>query len=447
MNQDSQYEELARRILEDPPASWPGNTGGLRVETKSMPHSLRENLLSAARAGAQRKEVRRGLPRAAWAGGLAAAAALLVGVYVAFVGLPRTATDAPLQALVEFAVGDARSGDRVLRTGDLLDERASVRVGPQSVAVLSVGKEPHRAEVRLQAGAHVRLDQLRATRVRGTLESGAALVRVAPFGPGTSGPRTERSFVLASPTAIASVRGTRFALAVAPSGDATLTVFEGSVAFRRRWPELEELPKGLVSESPLLSAAVEIVTKAETSVAAGSESAVPKPDYSARIQRLTELAQALAHPALSVLRNRTDVTAQEKKAALTVLAQRFPDEAARASMVRRVRDAFAEPPTVTKLSEEQQDERRQAAESLDPAERQARYAKLMKELGSRKADRETFRKEVSRALGKAPQVVKLKNGKTLYGSIFGHDGKYRVFTESGVHTVDPSEIEEIQFAP
>ena len=86
---------------------------------------------------------------------------------------------------------------------------------------------------------------------------------------------------------------------------------------------------------------------------------------------------------------------------------------------------------------------RQSLEQPSEAERKVRYEALLKQNPA--PDRETFRRTATQALGKAPQEILLKNGETLFGSVFGLEGKYQVYTAQGIRVVDQDQVEEIRF--
>ena len=68
-----------------------------------------------------------------------------------------------------------------------------------------------------------------------------------------------------------------------------------------------------------------------------------------------------------------------------------------------------------------------------------RYRQLLELAAS---DRDTFQREATRALGKAPQEILLVHGEILFGSVFGEDGKYKGYTASGIRLLESAEIEE-----
>ena len=445
-------EELARRLLEEPPEAWPGELQGLRIETRQMPAALRARLDSLATAevtDAQSAGRFRGRRPTAWFAGparlaLAAgftAAVCAIGLYV-FANF--RSGGGRLQAALTFVRGDVRSGARKLGTGERLGETDVLSVGKDSVAALLVAQGPLHTELRVSADTELRFTDMRAALLEARLSRGAAMVRVsrsAAAQPGEGGPLV----ALSSPAAIASVRGTHFSLDLNSAGDTRLSVYAGTVSFRRRWPQIEELPAALITQSPLLSGAMRILTHAASSVKEGGESVVLGRDLTDRARRLMRLRSALAEPSVAGLRGRPSVSQAELNAALASLAHSFSAPAEPASTLKLMAEEFGVPPHVTFRTSEELDDRRLALESVSPAERESRYQTLIKKLADSSMDKETFRREVTAALGKAPQEIRLKNGKTVYGSVFGVDGRYRVYTRSGVQTLAPDEIEEILF--
>ncbi|MBI3395062.1 MAG: FecR domain-containing protein [Spirochaetia bacterium] len=451
MSEMNHHEDLARRILDTPPSAWPGELGALRVETTPMPADLRAKLKAMSKAPAPQttsvpaaSNVRPFMLRRAPA--LAAAASLLIvfgtGLYI-YLARPFGTSGS---AVVAFAEGRVDSGERHLVAGDRLKEGGTLSTAGNSLAVITIEQGRMESMFRVRPESELRLETLAADATIAKLVSGNLLVQFNPRKGQehqTAGVTQNRILSIRSGNAEATVIGTEFSLEVSKQGDARLTTYSGSVAFRRRWASLEDLPDALLSQSRFLTDARDILAKAGASVPPDHQSVIGQADFNDRLSRVSQLEKALNHPALVLLRSQPKPQKEDVQAALDVLAQAFPTDQDKTKALEGMRAAFGQAPQVTKIDSETSQELKRLLESPGEKERAVRYEQLKS--AARTMDKETFTREAAKALGKAPQEIVLKNGETIYGSLFGENGLYKVYTATGVRTVNPDEIEEIRF--
>ncbi|MCE9597371.1 MAG: FecR domain-containing protein [Spirochaetia bacterium] len=434
---DNRHEELARRLLNEPPTQWPKELAPLRVEMRTMPLALRaklDTLNKAAQAQAiadKPANVASKLPfRIAVASfGTAVAAGLIV-----YFGLFMNSNVAP--ATIVTVDGQVLKNGAPAKAGDTLRENEQLKVGSDSLAVVVAQHGESEARLRVQPDSDISVESLRADLFDVRIKVGRLLAMV-PRKPKPG----SRSLYISTPTTVASVRGTVFSVELNSSSDSMLSTYEGTVSFRRRWEALEDLPPALIKRSEILSSSVEIFEKASASVGAGTQSVVRDQDFKDRLSRIEPLNSVLSGPLFVGLRKKKNPADAEIQAALQALDQAFANAEARAGILKQVEAAFGQPPQIETPSAEELKARREAFEALSPGERQARYD----ELRAKPMDRETFKREATRVFGKAPQEIILKNGETIFGTIFGESGRYRVYTATEVRLVDPEEIEEILF--
>lgn len=428
----SPHEELARRLLEEPSSAWPDELQALRVPIRPMPASLRSQL-NALATPAPLRETPRAPARLPTRGTLrlAAAATLVlsmgVALYLYSLRSPTGGRDS-LVATVTVAEGSLRRAGAAVVSGDTISEGDELAVAAGSRATVSAARDGTEAQLQIQPDSQMRFDALRREHVQAHLHQGSVLASLAHKDQNKDA-GTSRAFGLSLTTSTceARVTGTSFSWEQSPVGDTTLATFEGTVAFRRRWDALEDLPEELIAESEVLSATRRILVEAESPVPAGSQSAVAHSDFRSRLQGVAALERLLAHPALTRLRttrrqgDRRDAgdaigdTARdadlqaEIETARRAIDEAFPTPQQRAEIVEHARKAFGQPPVV------------------------------------RTMDRAAFRREAVRLYGKAPQEIVLKTGETIFGTVFGEDGRYRVYTATGLTILSPDQIEEIRF--
>ncbi|MBL8020167.1 MAG: FecR domain-containing protein [Leptospirales bacterium] len=429
------HEELARRLLDQPSSQWPKELAPLRVEMRSMPPALRAKLDAMNQSTSQGKPVtsislvrRRSFRIAAASFGTAIAASVLV--YFAFI---RQGEVPPVNIVT--AEGEVLRNGTAVKSGDKLREGETLKVGNEGLAVLSGEDKGDEDKLRVQGGSELALESLQT----GVLEFRMKVGRLLALVPKKK-ERGSREFWISTPTTVASVRGTVFSVET-DVASTKLSTYEGAVEFRRRWEALEDLSPILIAKSEVLSGTLKVFQKASANVESGMESNVSDADFKERLSKIEPLSGILSGPDFVRLRKKKKLTEAETEGALKALDQAFSTNEARSEILKRVDAAFGEAPAVVTMTPEEMKARRESFEALSPAERQAKYDELRK----KPMDRETFKREATRLMGKAPQEVILKNGETLYGTIFGDNGRYRVYTATEMRIVSPEEVEEILF--
>lgn len=454
---EQRFEDLARRILDEPSSSWPEELKGLRTQKKAMPEGLRLRLQAMNEAALQEKRQEDakeaalesdgtssadGKPadgrvlqmkrfrRIAAFSSLPAAAAAAVLIYFGFIysgpdRIPTTLSYA--EGPIQLNAQTAEKGQDLIE-GDVLSVPAEALA---SVEAPTVG-----VTLRLHGNTSLLMARLRPERLQFRLDQGSALARLQRDDSQTAKP----GLAIVTETGEASVIGTVFSVEK-DTQQTRLTTYEGTVSYRRRWSDLEDLPESLITESELLTRARRVFLEAKASVDKGKESVISASDFQTRLALIPALNQALNLPAVSALRNKESVSKEQMDAALKAIEESLKDESTD-TIVAGVQEAFGQPPEVTSLDGDSLAGRRQTMEALSVEERNRRFKEMMSKGG---LDKETFRKQATELLGKAPQEIILVNGEHIFGTIFGENGKYTVYTASGVRIISPEEIEEILF--
>lgn len=454
---EQRFEDLARRILDEPSSSWPEELKGLRTQKKAMPEGLRLRLQAMNEAALQEKrqddakeaalesdgtssadgkpadgrvlQMKR-FRRIAAFSSLPAAAAAAVLIYFGFIysgpdRIPTTLSYA--EGPIQLNAQTAEKGQDLIE-GDVLSVPAEALA---SVEAPTVG-----VTLRLHGNTSLLMARLRPERLQFRLDQGSALARLQRDDSQTAKP----GLAIVTETGEASVIGTVFSVEK-DTQQTRLTTYEGTVSYRRRWSDLEDLPESLITESELLTRARRVFLEAKASVDKGKESVISASDFQTRLALIPALNQALNLPAVTALRNKESVSKEQMDAALKAIEESLKDESTD-TIVAGVQEAFGQPPEVTSLDGDSLAGRRQTMEALSVEERNRRFKEMMSKGG---LDKETFRKQATELLGKAPQEIILVNGEHIFGTIFGENGKYTVYTASGVRIISPEEIEEILF--
>ncbi|MBX7057204.1 MAG: hypothetical protein K1X75_04015 [Leptospirales bacterium] len=435
MSSEEERKELARRLLEQSPENWPAELQGLRGAARKMPPELRDRLIAMHRVPA----VARGTASDFWRKRLlSAAAALLLAAGVGFGTYRYLQQDESYQAELVALSGAMKSAGNEARTGLLVAESDRLQASQEARAALALSLPAARIEWRIFGAAELQLARLRGDQAVVALSSGRLYSRMDRTG------IEERpvALVIHMAHSAAEVRGTRF-ISEASQQQESLTGLEGEVRFRRRWDALEELPPSVLALSPLLERALEILQQANSVVGPATASTVPVADFDRRLNAVARLRSLLEAPAFSTLRQHSEASDSELQRCRQEIASRFPSAADLQAELTAFRLAFGDPPQVQSIGEERSDFLQQEAESMSEAERDARYASLRADLAG-KGEVE-FRAAAVERLGRAPQRIRLKSGKVIFGVIFGVEGRYRVYTADDTLLIAPEDIEEISF--
>lgn len=433
------YEELARRLLETPPREWPGALPALRVEKKTMPPQLRARLQAMGQEKSSPPgEIEEGRKASApaWRRPLIAAAALILAAGGGWWVYLQIAAPGAVQASVEYVHGVVRgsAGDlqqgQSLRAGDILRSEAG------AVAGLAVKSPAAAVAVRLFSQSTLAIVGLQSEQMEFQLSDGALHARLDAVDGAAPTLRIRTQF------SQSTVVGTRFALEHKGS-ELRLSTFEGRVAFRRRLPELDELPPELFSRSELLQALRQVLIDASASVGASSESTVAGDEVRTRFARLPALQAMLSGEAVTRLRQSPAPAAAEIDAALVAIEAAYPGEAERQRLIADFRAAFGDPPVVRSLDSFENEERERVLLEPGPEEREARFQALLRDHPQMSPTE--FASQATRVLGKAPQRIELLDGTMVFGVIYGEGGQYRVYTAQGPRLLRPDQIREIYF--
>lgn len=454
---EQRFEDLARRILDEPSSSWPEELKGLRTQKKAMPEGLRLRLQAMNEVALQEKRQEDakeaalesdgtssadGKPadgrvlqmkrfrRIAALSSLPAAAAAAVLIYFGFI---HSSPDR-IPTTLSYAEGPVQLNAQTTEKGQDLIEGDVLSVPAEALA--SVEAPTVGVTLRLHGNTSLLMARLRPERLQFRLDQGSALARLQRDDSQTAKP----GLAIVTETGEASVIGTVFSVEK-DTEQTRLTTYEGTVSYRRRWSDLEDLPESLITESELLTRARRVFLEAKASVDKGKESVISASDFQTRLALIPALNQALNLPAVSALRNKESVSKEQMDAALKAIEESLKNESTD-TIVAGVQEAFGQPPEVTSLDGDSLAGRRQTMEALSVEERNRRFKEMMSKGG---LDKETFRKQATELLGKAPQEIILVNGEHIFGTIFGENGKYTVYTASGVRIISPEEIEEILF--
>jgi len=403
-----------------------------------------------------------------------------------------------LGGVVTLAVGRVSQDGRNLKRGDLLAPGGVLIVGPNSLCEILVRNKDAHFTVRLKHHTEFRLSSLKdatdatRTRYRASLKRGRALFHVSRLSKG-------QSLESSTPTAVASVRGTRFYMHVEESGHTRTVVHSGRVAHRPRVAALEDLPPETLKHSKALGKIIESLNRLEKVMEAGHEVHHEKKHVRHLIQAIPSLDAVIRHELVMSARNKKKVHPEEARKIAAHIDGAFASSAARKRLQAALKKISERHPSVKtpdhgKVSPESinrglKEFEHDADGSSDPSDKASKSASGDSESGKKKNRRIVAKKKVpvavskkpgniktrmreyekfitslkkdkaksagmsqkqilgkiSRIMGKKSDSLKLKNGTVLYGVIYQEGSNFIVLTSRGKRVVKPEDLAEIKF--
>ena len=382
-------------------------------------------------------------------------AAVLTLFAIAMPGCGPDSNDVSLRALVQTSLGQVEIDGKAARKGDALKIGQEIKVGPDSLCDLLIKSRSSVIKVRLSANTSYSLTSFQAGdkhTIQGRLRSGEGFFH----------PRLNHgeNFRIKTPTAIASVRGTKFSAQVHDDGSSSTSVYEGKVSHRPHMEELEDLHPEVFEKSQVLKEVIKTLEDTEHSLEAGQSMKT--------VQNVSnpELKKILAHPDIQKLKGKKTASRAELEAAASVLDKQFDKPGHVEKLKGHIKDTHKktrQSPTKIKpevlksrlerhessaheavKKDKEADRKKKDEEKAKPqtfSQRVQQYNKLIEEQGKGKVSLT----RISKVLGKKYETIKLKGGKSLKGVIYQSGKKYYVYTSKGKVTVLESQLAEIRF--
>lgn len=341
----------------------------------------------------------------------------------------------------------AKSGDSIQENALIKVEDASrceltVKVGDSSVQIKIIGP----SELRLTAD-----DLKKEGRVE--MSTGKGLFEVEHLQTGR--------FSVASPVAIASVRGTKFTVTAGSNGNTKILVHEGIVGVRVRSEALEALPETLKQKSKVISGMLQALDVSESPIAAGSAIAVTREQADGIVERVPGLKAVLQSPAtrdyISAEKKGSGDPASSILAIDAIVATPEADAAFRKSIEEIRKSATTLQPQKVEEDEKRRDLKEfdtgkdttsstEAPPTTPPpastslAQKEQEYNQLI----ARKGPAVSLI-DISQVMGKQGESVKLKSGEVVQGVLYQEGTHYIIFTPSGKRVIQESELAEVKF--
>lgn len=341
-----------------------------------------------------------------------------------------SALSKPLSGVVVFSVGDVTTNGKKIKQGDIVNAGEKVVTGKKSSCEIQIREHGAEVLIQLKQNSEFSVDSTTPTgEVKGNISIGTALFKVGkPLNKG-------ESVTVASPTFVAGVRGTEFAIDVAKNGDSSLKVVSGKVATHPRIAELDELPSDVKDNSQFIQSTEASLEKKETIVEPGNQIQVTKKETN-QILKDTGLGEAIQAGKKEIQKS------SESKVASQAIDSMLTKEKTDVALAK------LESPKSTTMKPKEMESKIKEFEKLIAIEQ----SKLTTEEGTKKEiakinveRKDALIKKIEEITGKSSETLILSNGTRIKGVIFQEGTTYIVLTPEGRKEFSESQVEGTEF--
>lgn len=345
------------------------------------------------------------------------------------------------EAVILFVIGEVTTSGKKLALGDRLTIGEVLETGPKATADLQIIGESETV-IRLKEKSVFELKKYMEDAVlvhQATLSQGSALFTVKKQ-------QKNESFRVRTPTMVAGVRGTQFAIQTGDKGNSKIEVLEGSVAVKPRIDVAEALGEEGMNQLGIQNPVSEVVLEV------GKSSEVTQKDID-KIEKSSGLAEIKKLPEIKAITEsieKSDNPEERRtqiKAELAVAVQK-------PQIQEIVKEKEKLPPPkpfiveVKKVPENEVQKQIQEFQELIAVEQK----KLEKQIDSKSIVQErnkTMEKvlmaRITKITKKSVEKLILKDGKEIEGVIFQDDDFYYVLTPQGTEKIPEAQVEGLGF--
>lgn len=339
-------------------------------------------------------------------------------------------------AVVIFAVGDVRTQDRKLVFGDHITDSDTLVTGKKSLCDLQIVESEAGVVIRIKEDSEFKIDPSEnpdGADVNLALKKGSSLFKI------NNKLAKNQSVKVSTPTMVAGVRGTSFALEISKKGDSGIQVIEGSVSSRPAIAEIESLPEEVKTNSQAIQAVEASLSKNEIVLEAGQKITVSK-TYTNKILKDTGLNEVLPQIQDSISKGDLSIATQKLDSMSGTSAE---------TKIKIEEKINAQAPIkVEKTKEKDLASQLKEFEELIAIEKEKmeNESSRKSEIAARsKKKEEALIKRIEQITGKSSETLVLKNGTRIQGVILQEKDTYHVLTTEGKKSFPESEVEGTEF--
>lgn len=350
------------------------------------------------------------------------------GLFESGSDLPEPGQEMDLTAVVLLATGQVSADGQAIRSGSIIKSGQLLKTGPNSFCDLQVRGSETSAMIRLKSNSELTLTGRQfgeKKEILAELKKGNGMFDLDKITQG-------EDFRTTSPTAVASVRGTKFEVSV--NADSTsIEVLEGKVSSRPRIPALENLPPDVRERSRIVHDSVEGLKQKEVVLEPGKKIEIQAVKVSPEVEeaaRKAMEAQSSGDPkkAQEVARTLDESVAPKEESIRKAVEQTTPV----------VPEDIPEPLKKEKL-EEYNELIRIEKEKLKGDD----VSQVVTERNNQNQGK--LMKRIEKVFNKPSETLVLNNGARVSGVVIQVGGTYYVYTLNGQVAYPESQVSGIEF--
>lgn len=355
--------------------------------------------------------------------------------------LPVPGEPIPVEVVTLFSYGNVTANDQPVSLGQVLTEGTKVKTGKSSMVDLQ-SKAPYGSVMmRIESDTQfeVTARNISGKRfVNGQISAGEILVKSATL-------TKEDEFMLRTPTAVASVRGTSYMVRYG-DGKTTVIVQEGMVAVR---PSLviDQFPASVRERSSTMMDILKILQEEEKAIEAGNQITVDDSLTNRIKEKSKAFADALSDPLVASLSGNSETDADTAEKAARAFDSHFKESDAKtllSTISEMIKENSSEPQSIPPANLEAL--RSQFDELVPLTEKEIKgedTAAAVKERNN--AHSAVLMKPITRITGKPVQTLVLKNGSRVQGIVLSAGANYVVISPEGRKSYSGAQVDYVEF--
>ena len=351
-------------------------------------------------------------------------------------------TPLAVEMVALFSMGSVTANENPVPAGSILHDGTRVKTGPASMLELQTRAMDGGMLIRVQENSEFVVsarEKERAKGFRGKLESGEVVVKSSKLDQKTK-------FLVQTPTACASVRGTSYRVTF--NGKETLVDVEEGMVGVRPALGIDRLPGAVREMSPTIVEIFKKLDQLETAVEAGHRLQLDRDTGSLIEERSPELASAMKDPVVLALLGKKDASESDATKAVQAFESHFPSTETRNRLMSVISGVVHEfPPKVSPVPEAELQSLSEDLEGFNGLPPEVIKSDNFQEAveDRNRANREQIMKRISKSMNRPVQTLLLTNGQRVTGVILSQGTSYIVITPEGRTTYKAEMVDSVEF--
>lgn len=328
------------------------------------------------------------------------------------------------QGLVLFVLGEVKIGDKLLKVGDVVNEKESIQTGKKAACDIQITGLDSDVTIRLRENSDFALSGYLKKDVKNLklkMLTGKILVNAQKLN-------SKEGVETITPTTVVGVRGTKFEIEIGKDSSSSISVYEGKVAAKVIIPEIETLPDDVKDKSATLQKLDAYLVEKEVVIESGYSSIVTK-KYADKVLKDTGIGEVLKTA------DKTKLTEELDK---KIIPESFTEK------TQKLKDQEVQAPLV-KVSAKTFEEKLKEYDEIIAVERnKLKDQKLKEEEFKKRMKSPELMKRIEQIMDKSAETLLLKSGERIPGVIYLEGNKFIVLTPEGKKEFDKEQVQDVE---